>query len=122
MPKVDGPGSGLRPIFGSHWSQMMRSSRLGLFVFISVLVFIGSNCSYYNRVMARKSLVDGSEAYKGRKFPEAESFFRSAVARDPKGETLEGQTAQLFLARTLHSEYIGNRSFTFGEGDFLGSK
>jgi len=72
--------------------------------------------------MARKALVDGSESYKGRKFPEAEAFFRAAVARDPNGETLEGKTAQLFLARTLHSEYIGNRSFSFGEGDFLGPK
>jgi len=32
-----------------------------------------------------------------------------AVARDPKGEYVEGQTAQLFLARTLHSMFIGNR-------------
>jgi hypothetical protein len=72
--------------------------------------------------MARKNLVDGSEAYKGRKFPEAEQFFRAAVARDPKGETIEGKTAQLFLARTLHSEYIGNRSFAFSEADFLGPK
>ncbi len=70
---------------------------------------MGANCSYYNRVMARKNLVDGSKAYKDRKFPEAEQLFRSAVARDPKGEFVEGQTAQLFLARTLHSEFIGNR-------------
>ena len=59
--------------------------------------------------MARKALVDGSKAYKDRKFPEAERLFREAVSRDPKGETIEGRTAQLFLARTLHSEYIGNR-------------
>jgi hypothetical protein len=59
--------------------------------------------------MARKALVDGSKAYKDRKFPEAEKLFRDAVSRDPKGETIEGKTAQLFLARTLHSEYIGNR-------------
>jgi len=59
--------------------------------------------------MARKDLVDGSKAYKDRKFPEAQNLFRSAVARDPNGEFVEGQTAQLFLARTLHSEYIGNR-------------
>jgi hypothetical protein len=72
--------------------------------------------------MTRKSLVDGSEAYKGRKFSEAEQFFRAAVARDPKGETLEGKTAQVFLARTLHSEYIGNRSYSFAEGDFLGTR
>jgi hypothetical protein len=72
--------------------------------------------------MARKNLVDGSEAYKNRKFNEAEAFFRAAIGRDPNGESLEGKTAQLFLARTLHSEYIGNRSFSFGEGDFLGAK
>ncbi len=60
--------------------------------------------------MARKDLVDGSNAYKDRKFPEAQSLFRSAIARDPNGEFVEGQMAQLFLARTLHSEYIGNRS------------
>jgi len=60
--------------------------------------------------MARKDLVDGSKAYRDRKFPEAERLFRSAASRDPKGETLEGRTAQLFLARTLHSEYIGDRS------------
>ncbi len=71
---------------------------------------MGANCSYYNRVIARKNLVDGSKAYKDRKFPEAEGLFRAAVGRDPKGEFVEGQTAQLFLARTLHSEFIGDRS------------
>jgi len=69
--------------------------------------------------MTRKSLVDGSQAYKGRKFKEAEQLFRDAIARDPKGETKEGQTAQLFLARTLHSEYIGNRSVSFSDVDFI---
>jgi hypothetical protein len=60
--------------------------------------------------MARKNLVDGASAYKNRKFQEAEQLFRNAVARDPEGKTMEGQTAQLFLARTLHSEYIGDRN------------
>jgi len=59
--------------------------------------------------MSRKNLVDGSVAYKGRKFEEAEQMFRKAAERDPEGATLEGRTAQLFLARTLHSRYIGNR-------------
>ncbi len=72
-------------------------------------VLIGTNCTYYNRVMARKDLVDGSKAYKDRKFPQAEQLFRAAVARDPNGEHVEGKMAQLFLARTLHSMYIGNR-------------
>jgi len=87
----------------------MRLSRLGILVLILTTVLVGANCSYYNRIIARKDLVDGSKAYKDRKFQEAENLFRAAVARDPNGETTEGKTAQLFLARTLHSEYIGNR-------------
>lgn len=87
----------------------MRFSRLVVCAFILVTVLIGSNCGTYNRIIARKNLVDGSKAYKDRKFPEAERLFRDAVARDPKGESLEGKTAQLFLARTLHSKFIGDR-------------
>jgi hypothetical protein len=88
---------------------MMRSSRFGVIVLISLAILGGTSCSSYSRIMARKDLVDGSKAYRDRKFPEAERLFRSAALRDPKGETLEGRTAQLFLARTLHSEYIGDR-------------
>lgn len=87
----------------------MRFSRFGVLAFISITVLMGTNCSYYNRVIARKNLVDGAKAYKDRKFPEAEALFRYAASIDPKGETVEGRTAQLSLARTLHSEYIGNR-------------
>lgn len=92
------------------WSQKMRFSRLGIFILISLTVLLGTNCSFYNRIIARKNLVDGSKAYKERKFQEAEQLFRDAVSRDPKGDTVEGKTAQLFLARTLHSEFIGNRA------------
>jgi len=88
----------------------MRFSRFGTVVLLSVVVLMGTNCSYYNRVIARKNLVDGATAYKDRKFPEAERLFRAAVSRDPKGENLEGKMAQLFLARTLHSMFIGDRS------------
>ncbi|HMM80557.1 MAG TPA: hypothetical protein PKC65_11095 [Pyrinomonadaceae bacterium] len=88
----------------------MRISRLGVLAVVAVMVSLGSGCSFYNRVMARKNLVDGAKAYKDRKFPEAEQRFRYAASLDPEGETLEGRTAQLSLARTLHSEYIGNRS------------
>lgn len=87
----------------------MRFSRFGLLLIITVTVFIGANCSYYNRVIARKNLVDGAKAYKDRKFGEAEKLFRYAASKDPNGETVEGRTAQLSLARTLHSIYIGNR-------------
>ena len=87
----------------------MRFSRLGLLFLIISTVLFGANCSFYNRIFARKDLVDGAKAYKDRKFAEAEQLFRNAVARDPSGQTTEGKTAQLFLARTLHSEYIGDR-------------
>lgn len=98
----------------------MRSSRFGVLFLLSLVVLVGTNCSYYNRVMARKDLVDGSNAYKNRKFPEAERLFRSAVGRDPKGESVEGKTAQLFLARTLHSEFIGNRKDTAKAEEAIG--
>ncbi len=90
--------------------RMMRFSRLGVVAFLSITVLVGANCTYYNRVLARKNLVDGSTAYKERKFPEAAMLFKDAVSRDPDGTFVEGRMAQLFLARTLHSQYIGNRS------------
>ncbi len=88
----------------------MRFSRVGILVLITLTVLIGTNCSYYNRIFARKNLVDGANAYKERKFKEAEELFRSAAGSDPDGKTIESRTAQLFLARTLHSEYISNRT------------
>lgn len=90
----------------------MRFSRVGIIALLAVTVLAGANCGYYNRVMARKDLVDGSAAYKNRKFDEAQALFKKAVGRDPKGDYLEGRMAQLFLARTLHSQYIGNRKDT----------
>ncbi len=87
----------------------MRLSRLGGILLIAFAVLATTNCSYYNRVMSRKNLVDGSTAYKDRKFEAAEDLFRRAAARDPEGETLEGRTAQIFLARTLHQRYSADR-------------
>ena len=90
----------------------MRSSRFNKFGLISLLVLIaagGSGCSWYNRVMAQKNLVDGAQAYNERHFDEATENFRRAVAYDPDGNMLESRTAQLFLARTLHSLFAGNR-------------
>lgn len=90
----------------------MRSSRLGLLALLTISVFLTANCSYVNRVLSRKNLVEGSIAYKERKFAEAEELFRRAAARDPEGLTTEGRTAQIFLARTLHSRFIGDRQKT----------
>jgi hypothetical protein len=88
----------------------MKISRAGILILISLSVIIGTNCAYYNRIIARKNLVDGAKAYKDRKFKEAETLFQSAVNRDPEGTTEEGRTARLFLARTLHSEFVGSRA------------
>lgn len=88
----------------------MRLARLGILPLILLTVLAGANCGYYNRILARKNLVDGGTAYQGRKFKEAEQFFRYAVARDPGSK--EAKTARLFLARTLHSQFIGDRSNT----------
>jgi hypothetical protein len=87
----------------------MRLSRSGIFVLVIFAVLSSAGCGYYNQVIMRKNLVDGSNAYKNRKFQEAEQLFRYAASKDPNGDTLEGRTAQLSLARTLHSIYIGNR-------------
>jgi tetratricopeptide (TPR) repeat protein len=87
----------------------MRSSRLGIIVLIAFTILTGANCSYYNQIVARKNLVDGATAYKERKFSEAEQLFRKTVEIDPNADTMEGKTAQLFLARTLHSQFISDR-------------
>ncbi|HLL99992.1 MAG TPA: hypothetical protein VK400_02995 [Pyrinomonadaceae bacterium] len=52
-------------------------------------------------------MVDGAKAYSDKKFDEAESLFRDAVRRDPSN-----LLGQLFLARTLHSQYAANRTQT----------
>lgn len=89
----------------------MKISRVGILFLAGAIAISGSGCSFYNSVMARKDVVDGAEAFKGRKFEQAEELFRSAVNRAPDGST-EQKTAQLFLARTLHSEFASNRTQT----------
>lgn len=90
----------------------MRLSRLGGFLLVLTTVLIGANCSYYNQIIARKNLVDGGESFKNRKYPEAQQLFRDAINRNPGSG--EAQMAQLFLARTLHSQFVANRT---GEAD-----
>jgi hypothetical protein len=87
--------------------EKMRFSRLGIILITLPTIIIGANCSYYNQVIARKNLVDGGESYKNRKYPEARQLFRDAIGRNPGSG--EAKMAQLFLARTLHSEYVANR-------------
>lgn len=82
----------------------MKISRAGILVLLAFTTLIGAGCG---KIIARKDLVDGAKAYKDRKFDQAEALFRNAVQQDPSQDT-----AQLFLARTLHSEYAANRTNT----------
>ncbi|HMS40468.1 MAG TPA: hypothetical protein PKE69_09595 [Pyrinomonadaceae bacterium] len=88
----------------------MKLSRVGILILLTTIVIAGTSCSTYNRWVARRNLVDGVLAYKDRKFSVAEGFFRKAVAIDPEAKTEEGKKARSFLARTLNSIYVGNRS------------
>ncbi|MBC7797980.1 MAG: hypothetical protein H7Z37_13995 [Pyrinomonadaceae bacterium] len=63
-----------------------------------------TGCSLVNKVRARNELDDGANAYKERKFPEAEIHFQRAMDLDP-GQRL----TELFLARTLHQQYLAQR-------------
>ena len=87
----------------------MRISRVGILLLVLATVLVGTNCSQFGKIMSRRDLVDGAEAYKKKEYDRAEALFRDAISRDPEGKSLEGKTAQLFLARTLHSRYISNR-------------
>lgn len=89
----------------------MRISQAGILFLAVAIAISGAGCSVYNSVMARKNVVDGAEAFKGRKFDVAEDLFRTAVNRAPEGSK-EQKTAQLFLARTLHSEFAAKRELT----------
>lgn len=90
--------------------KVSRSGIIGLTIILSAVLL--SNCGLYSRVKSRQNLVDGAEAYKARKFDQAEALFRDAISRDPNGQTQEGKTAQVFLARTLHSKFISKRELT----------
>lgn len=83
----------------------MKVSQAGILVIIAFLLVGLTGCNFF----ARKDVVDGAEAFKNRKFDEAEQLFRRAVQRAP-ADSIEGKTAQLFLARTLHSQFASNRA------------
>lgn len=83
----------------------MRFSRVGILVLITITVLTGAGCNFWNQIKARQDLVDGAKAYSDKKFEEAEVLFRDAVQRDPNN-----LLGQLFLARTLHSQFASNRN------------
>lgn len=85
----------------------MRISQAGILGLVLFLIVGATGCNF----MARKNVVDGADAFKSRKFDEAERLFRLAISRAPE-DSVEGKTAQLFLARTLHSGFAADRQNT----------
>jgi len=83
----------------------MKISRAGIIALITIIVLSGAGCNFWNQIKARQDLVDGAKAYSDKKFEEAEALFRDAVRRDPTN-----LLGQLFLARTLHSQFAANRT------------
>jgi hypothetical protein len=59
----------------------MRASRFAVLVILACAVLFTANCGFYNQIMARKALVDGSVAYKDRHFQDAENLFRKLLLR-----------------------------------------
>lgn len=83
----------------------MKISQVGIIGLVLLFALSGTGCNFF----ARKNVVDGAEAFKNRKFDVAESLFRLAVSRAPE-DSVEGKAAQLFLARTLHSQFAADRA------------
>jgi len=55
-------------------SQKMRLSRSGIYFLVIFAVLSNAGCGYYNQVIMRKNLVDGSNAYKNRKLGSRTAF------------------------------------------------
>jgi tetratricopeptide (TPR) repeat protein len=82
----------------------MRISQATIVSLLFILIVGSSGCSVINKVYARNDITEGAKAYKDRKFDEAEVRFRRAISLDPSQDV-----ALMFLARTLHSEYLAKR-------------
>jgi tetratricopeptide (TPR) repeat protein len=65
-----------------------------------------------NRVFARNQLNDGAKAYKERKFEVAEQHFRRSLELNPND-----LIAEKFLARTLHQQFLANRTQNAQKGE-----
>lgn len=92
--------------------SMSRFKKLSILFTVALFAVASSGCGFYTRVMTQKNLVDGAAAYNERNFDEAIERFERAVSYDPELTSVEANTAQLFLARTLHSLFAGNRGQT----------
>ncbi|HEX9929672.1 MAG TPA: hypothetical protein VGB02_14155 [Pyrinomonadaceae bacterium] len=90
----------------------MKISRVGILLLIITAVISNTGCSMVNRVFARNQLNDGAKAYKERKFDVAEQHFRRSLELNPND-----LIAEKFLARTLHQQFLANRTQNAQKGE-----
>jgi tetratricopeptide (TPR) repeat protein len=90
----------------------MKISRAGILLLIATVIISNAGCSMVNRVLARNQLNDGAKAYKERKFDVAEQHFRRSLELNP-----DDLIAEKFLARSLHQQYLANRTQNASKGE-----
>jgi tetratricopeptide (TPR) repeat protein len=86
-------------LFWSLLNKMMLS-RVGITLSIISLLILTSGCGLINRIRAKNELNEGANAYKSRKYPEAQSHFERALQLDPNQKN-----APFFVARAIHAQY-----------------
>ncbi|MCS6873899.1 MAG: hypothetical protein N2Z23_10890 [Pyrinomonadaceae bacterium] len=83
---------------------MERFSLLKISLFCVLISFTGTSCAIWYKIKTQQHLVDGTQSYQNKNYDEAEAHFREAVRLSP-----DEPLGSLFLARTLHAQYISSR-------------
>ncbi len=84
---------------------MMNSFyRIKTILVVITVVLANAGCSFWYKIKTQQNLVDGTQAYQNRNYDDAEKHFREAIRLSP-----DEPLGILFLARTLHAQYVSSR-------------
>lgn len=84
---------------------MMNSFyRIKTILVVIAVVLANAGCSFWYKIKTQQNLVDGTQAYQNRNYDDAEKHFREAIRLSP-----DEPLGILFLARTLHAQYVSSR-------------
>jgi tetratricopeptide (TPR) repeat protein len=78
----------------------MKLSQVRIGLLVLVVLVSASGCGYINGLRAKNELNKVAQAYKEKKFAEAEMHAKRALELDPSNEN-----APVFIARTIHAQY-----------------
>ncbi|RMG00429.1 MAG: hypothetical protein D6735_13685, partial [Acidobacteria bacterium] len=78
--------------------------RIKTILVIITVVLANAGCSFWYKIKTQQNLVDGTQAYQNRNYDDAEKHFREAIRLSP-----DEPLGILFLARTLHAQYVSSR-------------